>query len=249
MELAFFTWTMRRTGGSSLISLLEYISKYPKIVHEPFNSDRKFGHITKTLSQSSNAETKDLIHLALNECPNIKHCYEITPTKLNNILIDTVGALPYKHLFLKRNDEASRILSLFLALQTDVWGLDKVNNYNAILNGDMQLKPFDIDAMIEHTKWCEDITQDIKSMLKSKGIPYKEISFEDFYEGEREERLKNLDALFEFLEFDDYTQGQYTSLIEEKIFNSSQNSKSILKYVPNYKEAIEALDLTISSKN
>lgn len=49
MSKAFFIWTMRRTAGTSLTTLLTGISEFNSVEHEPFNRDRKFGRFIKDL--------------------------------------------------------------------------------------------------------------------------------------------------------------------------------------------------------
>ena len=162
-------------------------------------------------------------------------------TKFNDRILHVVSQQPYKHIFLSREDEIKRIFSLHLALQTDVWGPEKKGHYQQIIAGEQKLEPFNITTMVEHMKWCQNITSYIKKQLHSKGIGFKEINFESFYTGERENCLASLEALFDYLEFDQEIRQSFKGKIEEKIFHSSQNSHSILEYIPNYKTAYEVL--------
>jgi len=250
MSKAFFIWTMRRTGGTSLTALLTDISEFQGVQHEPFNSDRKLGHFITMFRQG---EEKDIISNKLDELfqstPLIKHCYELFGKEFNELIVDATSKQEYKHLFLKREDEISRIISLFLAQQTSVWGPEqKKQRYDDIISGSFKLKPFDIDKMVEHTKWCHNITRFIKDKLTENQKEFKVISFEEFYVGDRETRLSNLYNLFDYLEFDVDVREKYKDKIEEKLFKSSQNSKSILEYVPNYKEALLALENVLSKE-
>ena len=77
--------------------------------------------------------------------------------------------------------------------------------------------------------------------MSKKGLEFKTISFEDLYVGDRSKRLAKLYDLFDYLEFDDDTTKVYADNIEHSIFKTSQNSKSILEYVPNYLETIDRL--------
>jgi len=187
---------MRRTGGTSLTALLRVMSEYrgpsPKIgvwpsTDEPFNIERTLGRFIKEYRQGVN---KNLIYEnileALKKTPLIKHCYEIFGEEFNDIIIDSLSNYSYKHVFLCREDEVSRILSLYLAMQTNVWGAAKKDHYETIIKGEIQLEPFDINAMKKHLKWCIYLTKHIKARLDSMSIEYKEISFEDFYIGDRE---------------------------------------------------------------
>jgi LPS sulfotransferase NodH len=246
MSKPFFVWTMRRTGGTSLTSLLSTISEYPGMEHEPFNADRKLGGFIRKFR--SGVDRKILageLDELFSQHYLIKHCYELFGEEFNYLIASAVIPHDYKHLFLRREDEVSRIVSLYLARQTSVWGPEqKKDKYEAIISGREKLEPFDIASMKEHLLWCKNITSKIKNYLSSQGMVFKEISYEEFYTGDRETRFEKLVELFQFLEFDDDVMERYSNLIEEKIFNSSQNSQSILEFVPNYKEALEILNHT-----
>jgi len=239
MSKPFFIWTMRRTGGTSLMSLLTQISEYHGIQHEPFNADRQLGKFIKDFRKGEDkADIKDGLEEVFKKQPLIKHCYEIFGIEFNNLLVEAINPYGYQHIFLMRKDDISRIMSLYLAMQTSVWGADqKKAQYQKILSGEISLKPFDIDAMLKHYEWSSFITSKIQELLKEKGIEYKIVYFDDIYTGEREERIEKLYNLFDYLEFDDSVKVKYKDLIEEKIFNNSQDSISVLKYIPNYEDA------------
>ncbi len=239
MSKPFFIWTMRRTGGTSLTVLLETISEYQEIQHEPFNGDRVFGSIIQKFHKGKEI-TQDL-DMILNDTPLIKHCYEIFDREFNDLIINASIKQNYKHIFLIREDEVSRIMSLFLAQQTNVWGHRSAQKYELIITGQESLFPFDIDKLIAQYELDQKRTNEIKEMLAVKHKQYNVVSFEDIYTGSRKKRLKNLQELFNFLEFNKNTMHEFKDEIEKWIFNSSQNSKSILEYVPNYKEAEKAL--------
>ncbi len=243
MSKPFIIWTMRRTGGTSLTTLLTDISEYNGIQHEPFNQDRVLGGFIKKFRAGVPIdEIEEGIRKVFLDKPLIKHCYELFGKEFNKLIVDTACEQEYKHIFLRREDEVSRIVSLFLAQQTSVWGPEqKREKYQNIISGKEALQPFNIEKMVEHYKWCNTITHYIQNILEENAQEYKVISFENFYTGTREARLKNLYELFDYLEFEHVVREQYKDKIEEKIFHSSQNSKSILEYVPNYQEAIKKL--------
>ena len=244
MSKPFFIWTMRRTGGTSLTTLLTDISEYNGLQHEPFNSDRKLGKFIKSFRNGKDRqEIASELDGLFKDTPLIKHCYELFGKEFNQLIVEATIKQDYKHIFLKREDETSRIISLFLAQQTSVWGPEqKMKKYDDIISGKLELAPFNIEKMIIHYKWCKNITNKIQKLLTKKDKEFKVISFEDFYVGQRDERLKNLYKLFDYLEFDSDVSEIYKDKIEDKIFKSSQNSQDILEYVPNYNEAIDTLN-------
>ena len=194
MSKPFFIWTMRRTGGTSLTDLLTDISEYRGIEHEPFNADKKLGRFIKSFQNGTKCEKiiKELDEIFLAK-PLIKHCYEIFGKEFNSLLVQSIVKHDYKHLFLKREDEISRIISLYLAQQTSVWGPEqKKKKYDDIISGKDKLEPFSIEKMIDDYKWCRNITNQTQKMLTEKGKEFMLISFEDFYVGERDRRLENL---------------------------------------------------------
>lgn len=243
MSKPFFIWTMRRTGGTSITGLLMHMSEYNTIEHEPFNPPRLFGNIIKDFRSGKDHKLiADEIDNALASKPLIKHCYEVFGEEFNGLIIDAALKQDYKHLFLKREDEVSRIISLFLAMQTSVWGLGKQKQiYGDIFSGKLKLKPFNIDRMIKHTKECNSMTSLIQKNLIENGQEFKVVSFEELYIGDRNVRMKKLNDIFSFIELDNNVVAINQELIETNIFNKSQNSQSILEYVPNYKEAIDEL--------
>ena len=243
MSKPFFIWTMRRTGGTSLTTLLTDISEFNNVQHEPFNTDRQFGRFIQDFRNAKeHQEIASELDAVLVDTPLIKHCYEIFGKEFNKLILESTVKQDYKHIFLKREDEISRIVSLFLAQQTSVWGPEqKKKKYDDIISGKSELVSFNIENMVKHYKWCQNITRKIQTELIENGKGFKSISFEDFYVGDRDDRLKNLYDLFDYLEFNSDVSQVYKNLIEEKIFNSSQNSQDVLEYVPNYKEAISVL--------
>lgn len=243
MSKPFFIWTMRRTGGTSLTTLLTDISEYRGMEHEPFNLDRRLGKFIQDFRNGQeHQKILDELDELFSDTPLIKHCYELFGMDFNKLLIESTIKQDYKHIFLKREDEISRVVSLFLAQQTSVWGPEqKKQKYDDIISGKSKLVPFNIEKMLEHYKWCQNITNKIQTALVKNGKEFKTISFEDFYVGDRDDRLENLYELFDYLEFESDVPQVYHDQIEEKIFKSSQNSQDILAYVPNYKEAIEVL--------
>ncbi len=247
MSKPFFIWTMRRTGGTSLTDLLMKMSEHQEVEHEPFNLDRIFGYMGQDYkNQLLNGDTTkvsfELDRLFLGK-PLIKHCYEIIDTNFNKMLIDRLKDTNYKQIFLLRKDEVSRILSLFLAYQTNVWGKHgSEEQYEMIKNGEKTLTPFDMEHVKEEEETAILKTKMVQKLLNQENICYKVVYFEDFFTGEREERLSNLNDLFNYLEFDKKTVEEYKALIEQTIFNKSQKSSSILEYVPNHKEAKSMLE-------
>jgi len=247
MSKPFIIWTMRRTGGTALTDLLMEMSEYETIDHEPFQMHRKFGYIATAFSESRNnnedTDIPSLLENAFREKPLIKHCYEIADPNFNETLVDFLKNSEYKHIFLIRRDEVSRVLSLFLAYMSDVWGKHGSEGmYEMIRNGEKILPAFDLDAMRKEEEYSTRQTAHIREVLRKESIEFQDVYFEDLYSGSKESREANLYALLDYLEFDEERIDQYSEMIGHILFNRDQKSKSILEFVPNYMEAKQILE-------
>ena len=247
MSKPFIIWTMRRTGGTALTDLLMEMSEYETIDHEPFQHQRKFGYITASFSEqqdkTDNPEVISLLESAFVNKPLIKHCYEITGSNFNETLVHFLKNSDYKHIFLIRRDEVSRVLSLFLAYMSDVWGKHGSEGmYEMIRNGEKILPSFDLEAMRKEEEYSTKQTTHIREVLCRESIEFRDVYFEDLYSGSKESRESNLYALLDYLEFDTETITQHKEMIKHILFNRDQKSKSILEFVPNYRDAILMLE-------
>ena len=92
----FLILTLRRTGGTSLMSFLSQVSPYPNIQHEPFNKERIWGGVTAAYKENEDLEAvKAAIVQGTSERPNIKHCFEFIPLQITGALIDQADQALY----------------------------------------------------------------------------------------------------------------------------------------------------------
>jgi len=244
MSKPFFIWTMRRTGGTSLTDLLMALSEHRSLQHEPFLIDRSLGYITQAFIEQKYDYVRKELEGVFAQHSLIKHCYETVGSDFNDAILDVISRFDeYRHIFLLRQDETARMLSLMLAFQTDVWGKHGSERvYEAIRKGEKPLKPFDLKRLRDEERKAIEETAHIKKRLTGKGIEYFTIYFEDLYTGERQKRMKNLQALFDYLEFEPPAIKAQQKRIEQILFNRSQKSHSVLEFVPNLNKAKEILD-------
>jgi hypothetical protein len=120
----FILWTVRRTGGTALMALLTRLSTCPTIQHEPFNRNRKLGHVTALVLPEEGVarpvvatELDAALRDALARPKNIKHCIDHLPSALHMALLRVASELGYRHAVLFRRDEAARARSLAWPLQ------------------------------------------------------------------------------------------------------------------------------------
>ncbi len=248
MPPSFVIWTLQRTGGTALTSALAISTANSEIKHEPFNSDRDFSYVTKAFKEGEISHSANLIDNLLDSGVSFKHCMEIHSLKFNNMLLEAFVSRPnYRHIILMRDDETHRILSLYLARQTEVWGKWKVNKggYDKIISGKQALDPFPIKEMLSHSKKCLEYRAWIQNQFEVRNLSYLLTTFETLYEGQTRTRIENLKKVFEFV--------GAPFIVEDKrvyncIFSSKQGSEKLFKYVPNLEEAAKSVSEFIKNK-
>ena len=243
MSHPFFLWTMQRTGGTSLTELLMEMSEHRKADHEPFNwrkSPRQFAAVAQRW-----AETKDAAALSaaladiFAQHYLIKHCYELHPDLTPHLMQAAAG---YRHIHLLRRDEMSRLISKFVAEANGTWFKDYSSKvYSDVLEGKRKLNPLPLKKVVEQYEYCRDLTNEVRKLMRDGGVEFREVYYEDLYLGEPGPRLQHLEQLLEFLGFGPEAVEQHRSAIKEKIFDSGQNTASVLQFVPNLQHVIDAL--------
>ncbi len=241
MTPSFVIWTFQRTGGTALTSALTINTENSEVKHEPFNYDRDFSDVSKAFMVGENSHSANLLHNLLDSGVSFKHCLELHSIEFNDMLIEAFDSRPnYNHIILMRNSEIQRMLSLYLAKQTNVWGKWKVKKggYDQIISGKVSLAPFPINEMLNHSKKCKKYRNWIQNQFNMRNLSYIWTSYEDLYNGKIETRIENLNKIFEFV--------RATLTLENKrvyncLFSSKQGSEKLFKYVPNIEEAKKSL--------
>lgn len=245
MSKPFIIWTLRRTGGTTLASLLSTLSEHPKVPHEPFNKDRTFGSITtEWIEKQDMVALRRNIAEALAERPVIKHCYEILPAELNRVLMEVSTELGYRHVVLDRRAETDRILSLELARITGAWGgADTKKIFSAIGAGEMSLPPIETKHAVRHMVQCSVRRAEIDALFEELGqVPFV-VYFEDVYSDPEAGRAR-VGRLLEFLEIDPSAFPNYAKLLDDALLKKGQNSASVMSAIPNIDKARTELDMT-----
>jgi len=244
MSHPFFIWTLRRTGGTTLTDLLMSLSEHPATDHEPFLIDRALGEITRSYMEGKTAETRNMLREVFSRKVIIKHCYEILGKGFNDLLFETLCEYPeYRHIFLLRRDETSRMLSLLLAYQTDVWGKHGSEwVYEQIRSGQRELAPFDLELLAREESRAIEETEHVTTRLKQSKAPHIKIYFEEIYQGPEAHRFERLEELFDFLDLDSDTIKAKEKEIRHMILHRSQKSRNVLGFVPNIQEVRSVLE-------
>jgi hypothetical protein len=241
MNKPFIIWTMRRTGGTSLANILGVLSN-KEVEHEPFNWDRSFGDMTKTFQ--NNYKNFHLLEQSLEaRCfstqINVKHCYEIVGQVFNDSLIELFSKSYYKHILLIRKNELLRLLSLYTAKYTEVWGKHGSEEiYEKYKSGITQLPNYDIADMQNHANYCSQITTKVRKKLIDYGVNLYEVSYEDLFTNAKSlaQQKEILNNLCQHIGID-------SNLVEEKqkdysylLIKNKQNDFDLYNRIPNLSE-------------
>lgn len=243
MSDPYVIWTMRRTGGTTLATLLSLLSEHPRVQHEPFNTDRKFGQVTKDFLESA---SKRKLRAALLEClaprPVIKHCYELINPVFNATLMQVTTELGYRHIILDRHNETDRIASLGVAQLTGVWGRDEAQQkYPAIEAGEVAMAPMDANHAKHQLQLCHQRRLELaKLTARAKPAPFV-VYFEDIYSDPQAGRAL-IERLLAYLGVRPQDFANYDQLVEDALLGRDQKSRRVFQAVPNFEQVCADLD-------
>ncbi len=227
--------TMRRTGGTALAGFLGSLSDKREITHEPFNLDRKFGHVTRRFNKTGDRQQMIAdMREVLEENRSIKHCFDNVPHQITRVLIDSAVDAGYRFLLFTRKDRARRILSLATAQATGAWGSKQANDiYPRIQAGELTVAPIDLE-IVRKQAFHELIgIGRVVTQLRENHIAHEWLLFEDLYGGTPpiETQAMQLATRLGFdISPDDPRLQRFGG-------TGGQNSVSIAEHVPNYDEA------------
>ncbi|SMP05492.1 hypothetical protein [Shimia sagamensis] len=234
MSTPFVIWTMQRTGGTTLTTLLKSFSEYPSLQHEPFNVERKLGWILQNWGANRDtAKMQSDISAALSDRPIIKHCYELVPEALNLALMKATSELGYRHIILDRRAEDLRILSLELAKQTGAWGKTAAEDvYRDIKSGEKTLAPLSLQQALDHLDRCHTRRLSLAKQMKESGLSPLVVHFEDVYTDPIAGK-KRVREILSFVELNplDFQNGRQR--VAKALRTQGQNTESIMDLLPN----------------
>lgn len=242
MAAPFIIWTMRRTGGTSFANILQKITDC-QLEHEPFNWDRTLGFITQGFK--NDRDNFDFFASSLQQsCIDkqicLKHCYEIIGPVFSECLIEVLSKTNYKHIFLLRRNELSRLLSLYTAKYTDVWGKHGSQEiYEQYFNGEKKLPLYDIEDMKKHLWVCNHRTKTLKEKMSDCNISFLEIYYEDLYSGNFEQRKQFLKNICNHIEISSESFENNTEDLKYLLMKANQKSNNLYDLIPNLKEIKE----------
>ncbi|PCD76454.1 hypothetical protein [Pseudothioclava arenosa] len=247
MSYPFLIWTMRRTGGTTLASLVMEMSEHLATEHEPFNVDRKFGAITRDFRQRGDlAALRAGVDEALAPGRKIKHCHEIVPSALNRALMEAGERYGNRHVVLDRRNEVDRIVSLELAKITGAWGKEAADaNYQRIERGEITLAPIELEAPLRHLELCRNRRQQLARLFEEFGVDPFVIHFEDVY-GDFDAGRARVQDLLAHLAIDRAAFPDYEKRVRDALLTRGQNTARITDFVPNISELRARLEEAVA---
>lgn len=239
-EKPFLIITLRRTGGTTLASLMASMSSHETTMYEPFNSYRIFGQITLEFKETWNFSTLDAsVANALMDTPNLKHCIDVIPFEITSSVVEEANRRGYHIIVLTRRNEVHRLASLFLAKATGSWkAQDAAEIYPKIISGEITPQPINLKFVKRRIKDDIERINLLHSMLNDRQIGYQHICYEDFYadESAMDMTLRNI---AQRLNIDQLANAL---IVPRKFDTTSQRSKDIGPYIENYDSMLTLLN-------
>jgi hypothetical protein len=238
-------WTFRRTGGTSLRGILFWLTRRPSFQDEAFNDlpPRELGGLTTRFREDRD---EDALRLGIREAfaeryPNLKHCIENVPFRLNSVLIEEAAKLGYRHILLLRLNEIDRQVSLEIARQTGAWGPEvAIEVFDDIRAGRREMPALNLGIMRRQVEADAAALGKLLRLFMLFGQKPVSVFFESLYTGPLQDRY----AAFRLLAADVGIPG--ANELSDSVFHKSaadrgQNSASMLRFIPNIQEVLDEL--------
>ncbi|MEM1431951.1 MAG: hypothetical protein AAGG09_21040 [Pseudomonadota bacterium] len=248
MNRPFVIWTLRRTGGSTLVSLLRERVGAHRLLAEPFNPNREFSELTTSFKATQDkAALLSGIRAALDGSVSLKQCIDVLPFDVHDALLQVTRDLGYRSLVLDRRDDSARVLSLLLAQQTKAWGRASARDiYPDIASGARALKPFNLRRLETLLHRGRARREGLCRLFSAAGLAPPVVFYEDLYDcrgGSPTDAagpalaLRLLRHLGAASDEGDALDGW----LHERLGGSAQHSQTLYAQVPNIAEARRAL--------
>lgn len=210
MSKPFIIFTMQRTGGTNLTNYLIGQSGCRKVEHEPFLRKRQFGPIRNRWDEIAKVShgfmwlhkrrLRSSIKKELKTPSAIKHCVENVPWEVTKALVTVSAELGYRHIFLIRQDSATRLLSMVYAKRSGVWGpghADKAERDKHVFD-----TPLNLPEILGHEEQARRHLNQAWQLSRKKRAEPKVITFEDVYSNPHQHALDAVSELTKYLEID-----------------------------------------------
>jgi hypothetical protein len=197
LQAPFVIWTLQRTGGTNFNNCLNHLSDCPRLQDEAFNPGRAQGHLTEAWKRTKDeaALRRDIGDICTQH-HNFKHCVELVPWPVNEVLTDTTVTHGYSHIFLYRRNPLQRILSREYARRTATWGPRQARAAAGKDISSAMETPLDAEAAIRHETMANNRLNRVWAALTAAGATPIPISFEELYATDETVTRQSLERVF-----------------------------------------------------
>jgi capsular polysaccharide transport system permease protein len=248
MSFPFILWTLRHTGGDGLVGVLAAMSESGSAGHEVRDV------ITVTGDDGTGDGTRDApawsmrLEALVSERAPIRHRYDAHPLAVTLEVVDALTrADRYRHVLLRRRDEASRLFSHFVAQATGA-GTDEAW---------WRPTPLPIEDVVGAYQHGQRSTEAVRRAIEAANRDVIEIYLEDLWledlwlealwgmealrDGSPADGLSGLDRLLDFLDFSPETVSAHRAALDAAIVTERHHARAVARFVPNAREIGAAL--------
>ena len=213
-------------SGSVTLKLILGLHPEINIFGEPFNrtnyesaEKNKFNPDYKRLQPDfekiKNINTLDNFLAKVNKKYNgFKHLWYSLDEEYNQHLLKNKD---YKIIFLTRKNILKSIISLRIALKTDIWSTRNTERHKKIILNN-EFDPIPIRVLKEGIKKIKESRKFYRQFLKKNNLPFFEITYEELYglEVPLDKKVEKIQEIFDFL--------GYERVTDPKILDEIKNS-------------------------
>jgi hypothetical protein len=215
-----------RTGSTTLAESLGMFRRVEKIL-EPFNETDGYTAGREPV-KDRNSLFRVLDEISGQGVNVVKHLNIQLSKELNCFLLE----YGFRHiLFLWRRNALKRVVSNEISFQAKEWRRDR----EKILN--TEYEPLDIEKLRGNINWYKSEVKFYRDYLESRGLPYKELVMEDFYQKSMEEKeqfIVSLARMYFPLKGLSYNRKGLIEILSPEV--SRLNSRVTYKMIPNIEE-------------
>jgi hypothetical protein len=238
-------WTFRRTGGTSLKSILFHLTGRPSFEDEALNDDppRELGGVTAAFRQTGDVgPLMESLSEHLKSRRNLKHCCETVPFEVTRRLFEASLEFDYRHVLLLRIGEIDRLISLEIARKLNAWGPDEARQAIAKLkSGEIEAPELNVELLRKRAKADAEILGMILRLFMAARRDYVLVFFEDLYHGATQTRCREFRRIASAVGIDG-AEDMTDDVFENAATQSGQDTRGIAEYITNLSEARAALE-------
>ena len=247
MSQPFIIWTLQRTGGTALATLLMDLSEHPQAEHEPFNwsrdQPRQFWPVVEAwMASGDGAALGRALDEVLAARVLIKHCYDLFNMAFNVALLEATIRAGYRHILLVRRDEAARLVSKFIAETQGSWFEDYGRQvYAELSDGRRQLGPIPVDQVVAQFRHARNSASALRRAAAERGAHLHESAYEDLYLADRDTQARCFAGLVESLDLPAEPSAAAIADFVGRTKAGGRRTSWALSHVPNIEALVEGL--------